>query len=153
MRTGRPTLYTEELAETICQRVALGETLMQIAQTDGMPHRSTVWLWQGENPEFFDMLQRAREWMAVSFVDEALEIADDTVGKSHEEIQAAKLRIDTRKWIATKYGKAIFGDMVRNEQTGKNGGPIEIQRSLDLSKLSDEQLDQMEALIRVIESG
>ncbi len=123
MKTGRPTLYTEELAEEICQRVALGETLMQIAQADGMPHRSTVWLWQEENPEFFDMLQRAREWQAISFVDEIIELADDPeLEQSHERIQATKLRIDTRKWIASKYGKAIFGDVGYQLKTGQNRG-------------------------------
>ncbi len=149
--TGRPTIYTEELAETICNRIAEGETLERIARDEGMPCRRTVWEWSKARPEFNHMLQRARELMAVSFVDEALEIADATMGKGYEEIQAAKLRIDTRKWIATKYGRAVFGDVVRKEMTGQDGGPIEIKRPSDLSKLTDEQLNQLEELVRMIE--
>ena len=100
MKRDRPTLYSPELAEAICERVADGRTLEQSARHEGMPCRYTVWQWAKNKDDFSHMLQRAREWMAVSFVNEALEIADGTVGNSLEEIQAAKLRIDCRKWIA-----------------------------------------------------
>jgi hypothetical protein len=79
---------------------------------------------------------------AEAFTEEMIEIADDgtndyvegeTVdGKpfiklDKEHVMRSKLRIETRKWISAKLKPKKYGDMVRNEHTGAEGGPIVIQ--------------------------
>ena len=59
-KTGRPTKYTKELADKLCELLAEGKSINQISKMRGMPHRSTVWGWQDEHPEFFDKTARAR---------------------------------------------------------------------------------------------
>ena len=59
-KTGRPTKYTKELADKICELLAEGKSINQISKMRGMPHRSTVWGWQDEHPECFDKTARAR---------------------------------------------------------------------------------------------
>ena len=44
-RTGRPTKYTDALADEICRRIAEGEMLMQIVRDEHMPERKTVYNW------------------------------------------------------------------------------------------------------------
>ena len=51
---------TKELADKLCELLAEGKSINQISKMRGMPHRSTVWGWQDEHPEFFDKTARAR---------------------------------------------------------------------------------------------
>lgn len=50
---GRPRLYTEALAEEICDRIADGEKLHEICAAPGMPSPRTVYRWR-ENDKAFD---------------------------------------------------------------------------------------------------
>jgi hypothetical protein len=42
----------------------------------------------------------------------------------HENIQRARLRVDSRKWILSKMLPKIYGD--RSELVGRDGGPVQI---------------------------
>lgn len=111
---GRPSSYTKELGEEICERISLGESLIQITKDDHMPHHGTVFYWlrhldEPEKQEFYNNYKRAREEQADYFYDEIKEIADDTShdvgldkdGKPYvigDNIQRAKLRVSTRQW-------------------------------------------------------
>ena len=50
----RPTDYTEEVATAICARLADGESLRQVCQSDDMPDKATVLRWIPRHPEFRD---------------------------------------------------------------------------------------------------
>lgn len=133
---GRPTAYTSEIAETICNRLAAGESLRAICETEGMPDESTVRAWAIENREGFSPhYARAREVQFERWADEILEIADDgsrdTVVNAdgveivnHDHINRSRLRVDTRKWLLSKLLPKKFGDKVQNEHVGEGGGPI-----------------------------
>jgi len=45
-KTGRPSIYTEELAQRICNELAEGNSLHMICATDWAPHISTVMAWR-----------------------------------------------------------------------------------------------------------
>ena len=59
-KTGRPTKFTEKLAEEICYRVANGELVIEICNDDDMPTAGTVYAWVTTNANFSDMFARAR---------------------------------------------------------------------------------------------
>jgi len=44
-RVGRPSIYTPEILEAICERVANGEAVRWILTGPDMPHRSTFQRW------------------------------------------------------------------------------------------------------------
>jgi len=127
---GRPSIYSQELAATICERLIHGEGLRAICRDDDMPNISTVIDWINKKPEFSAQYARARELQAELLLDEILEIADDSskdtvdtgMGKvvDHEVIQRARLRVDTRKWAMGKMSRK-FNDKVIQEHTGANG--------------------------------
>ncbi|SSY81057.1 hypothetical protein [Alysiella crassa] len=106
---GRPSIYTDELAHEICERLANGESLIQICRDPAMPSRETIRRWCDESSQFCGMYARAREQQAHYFVDEMIEIADKVVEDS-AAVQKARLQIDTRKWAAAKLNKAAYGD-------------------------------------------
>lgn len=133
---GRPTIYSEELAQVICESLMVGMSLRKICQLDGMPAISTVmqWLASGKNG-FMEQYAHARQVQAEYLLDELIDIADDSADDyeivngeerlNQEHIQRAKLRIDTRKWNIEKLAPKKYGAKQQLEHTGSNGGAIE----------------------------
>ena len=124
-RLGRPSLFTPELAEEICRRLAEGETLTAICAEERMPVRSTVYLWlDGSHPDFSDGYARARRLQADTFVDDMVAISDASVGGSSADVQAARLRFDARAWVAARVNPAKWSERTKHELSGPDGGPI-----------------------------
>ena len=154
---GRPSDYSQEIADAICERIADGESLRAICSAEEYPNKATVFRWLNKNIEFSDQYARAREAQADSLADELLDIADDgsndwmqrhndkgeAIGWqiNGEHIQRSRVRVDTRKWVASKLKPKKYGDKVTNEHTGADGGPIkaisEIVRTIVRPKPSD----------------
>lgn len=140
---GRPTIFSEELADTICERLALGESLRAICRDDDMPAMSAVFRWLAANQSFREQYAHAREAQADALADDILDIAD-TAKETNEAVRKAQLRIESRKWIAAKLKPKKYNDRVINEVTGADGGPIQHDHMVTLSNLTDEQLDALE---------
>ena len=124
--TGRPSLYTPEIAAEICRRISNGECLRHICLTDGFPSRDTVYEWRRVHPDFSEWYTKARQDQADTYVDELVEISDELI-TSPEEAARNRLRIDTRKWAATRLHPRFYGDKVTNEISGPNGGAIQME--------------------------
>ena len=76
--TGRPSTYSQEIADEVCRRLAGGESLRAICRDEGIPDESTVRLWALDDREgFAAQYARAREVQFLAIADELLEIADD----------------------------------------------------------------------------
>lgn len=116
---------------TICDRIANGESLRQIADDDGMPAASTVFIWLNEDSAFSEQYARAREAQADAIFDEILLIADDgrndwmerkdqeaaNMGwrENGEALRRSQLRIDARKWMAGKLRPKKYGEKLELE--------------------------------------
>jgi len=112
-KIGRPSTYTEEMATTICERIADGESLRKICNEPDMPPKKTVLAWLKVHEDFRTQYAQARDEQADALFDETLHIAD-----TEEDWQRARLRIDTRKWVAGKLRPKKYGDKVDVEHTG-----------------------------------
>jgi len=144
MPGGRPTTYTPELTDIICERLASGESLRSISRDSDMPACSTMFKWMREHEQFSKQYVKAKEESADALVEDMLDIADNQVtqplmidGKPVEingevvmvkdavGVNHARLRVDTRKWAASKLKPKKYGDKVQQEVSGPDGGPIE----------------------------
>ena len=136
-KPGRPSTYSEEIANAICLRLAEGASLRSICEADDMPAASTVHLWVVEDREgFSEQYVRARQAQALRWADEILDIADDGRNDTYETdkgesvnydvISRSRLRVDTRKWMLSKMLPKVFGDKAQIEHSGPEGGPVEI---------------------------
>lgn len=116
---GRPSSYTEEEGDAICAWVAAGGSLNAYSRRTGRK-LETLYRWMRQDAGFQARYARACEDRADTLVDDMLEIADDAAGEncSIEGVAAAKLRIEARKWIATKLRPSKWGDKQIIEQTG-----------------------------------
>ena len=101
-RTGRPTLKTPELCAEICRRISEGETMRAILKTPGMPAWTTVHEWRQADESFRQDLLRAREQQAEVWAEEVKELTDAEL-PTHEAIGRARLRMQSRQWLAGKY--------------------------------------------------
>lgn len=118
----KPSSYTPEIGEEICQRLAQGESLRSICDSQGMPYRRTVRGWVADDVEGFGaQYARAKEAQAHALAEDLLEIAD---AATNEDYQVARLRVDTRKWLASKILPKSYGDKVEAEVYGKDGAPL-----------------------------
>ena len=140
-KRGRPSKYTAAIADEICQRLSLGESLRSVCRDEHMPDESTVREW-ARNPEhdFSPRYIRARETGCYALADETLEIADngsndwmvrhsangdDVTVLNSEHVQRSRLRVDTRKWLLSKMLPAVFGDRIQH--AGDAQQPLTVQ--------------------------
>lgn len=119
---GRPSDYSDQVADEICERIADGESLRSICRDDEMPATSTVCKWLGKYPEFAEQYARARELQADSLFDDILDIADK--GKvGLETPEDRRIAIDARKWMAGKL-KGKYSDKVKHVGGDEGDSPI-----------------------------
>jgi hypothetical protein len=123
---GRPSLYSDELADKICERIAMSEEgLHAICKEEGMPSFPTVfnWLNDSEKKYFLDKYMRAREAQADLLSDQIIDIADTCVigiktketkdgimEETGDMVDRSRLRVDARKWKASKLAPKKYGD-------------------------------------------
>ena len=144
-KIGRPTSFTQHIADIICIRISEGESLKSITQDEAMPDRATVYRWLAADTAFCDMYTRAREDQADTLADEIIAIADEqpeviaVLNKQGELIehkldnafiQWQKNRMDARKWTAMKLKPRKYGD--RMQVAGDPESPLEAKVDLGI---------------------
>ncbi|CAI3953976.1 unnamed protein product [Commensalibacter communis] len=107
----RPTKYSEELVNKICEQIARGSTLLKICENEHMPGYSTVMTWKNERKKFQDKYARAREDRADFRFDEIDQILSEDM-KDMVAVQRAKLKIDAKKWQMSKEAPKKYSDKV-----------------------------------------
>jgi hypothetical protein len=114
---GRPSEYTPEIADAICERLAAGESLLSICTGDEYPAESTVRGWALDDREgFAAKYARAREMQADRHAEQIVDIAD-----TEEDPQKARNRMDARKWFAAKVAPKKYGERTTLEHTDPAG--------------------------------
>ena len=82
---GRPSKFSQGLAEKICEQIAHGKSLRAICAEDDMPSTSTVCKWLNENQDFSEQYARARGRQADHYFAEIVEIAESVKADSATE--------------------------------------------------------------------
>lgn len=155
---GRPSKFTQEIAETICVKLMEGESLREICAADEMPDRVTVYRWLAADEAFRNQYAHAREVQADTYADETKEIADDGSndwmerfsqdGKSlgwvvnGEAVSRSKLRVDQRKWHAAKLNPKVYGDRQEIRHADPDGNKLSFVIVGQAEASSDEKWQQ-----------
>ncbi len=131
MKNGRPTKYNSKIDEEICTRLATGESLRHICTDDHIPHIATIMTWVfgtvAGTEEFHEHYNSARKMQAELMADELNDIADNGINDwmerhgdnnegyqvNGEAIQRSRLRVDTRKWVASR----LLGNYSEKKET------------------------------------
>ncbi len=157
MTAGRPTTYSKEITTKLCGMLSDGQSLRTACKAEDMPALSTIFLWLRDHPEFSEQYALAKEECADALVEDMLDIADNQVSQpvlvdgvplkiNGEVVKAvdgpsvnhARLRVDTRKWAASKLKPKKYGERITQEHTG----------SVGLTDMTEDQLDaKLQALM------
>jgi hypothetical protein len=138
--TGRPSDFTQDLADRICSELAEGRSLRSVCKEDWAPETRTIFRWLRLNDEFCRQYARAKEESADSLADEIIEIADDGtndfverqtrngtyVALNPEAAARSRLRVDARKWIASKLKPKKYGEKIEHEHKGEIGHAVSV---------------------------
>lgn len=118
---GRPTTYTQVLADHICEQLAIGYSMRTVCKSNDMPAPSTVFKWLREHTEFSEQYAKAKQEATDAMAEDLLDIADDGSNDYMEDengnsryngdsVQRARLRVDTRKWLMSKMKPKKYGE-------------------------------------------
>lgn len=124
---GRPTIYTQELANKLCTLMGSGKSLRKaceeitLAGTDICESTVRQWVIDDYNG-FYAQYTRAIQVRALRWAEEIVEISDDGSNDTyidpdtgqertnHEIVARSRLRTDTRKWMLSKVLPKVYGD-------------------------------------------
>ena len=137
---GRPSTYSPELASKLCSYLSMGKSLRTACKQEGMPSIMTVYNWLSKHPEFVEQYTRAKEESAEALAEDMLDIADESPTAIETDkdgniiatkldsagVARNRLRVETRKWVASKLKPKKYGDLAKLELTGKDGGALEV---------------------------
>lgn len=121
MPAGRPSKFTPAVADEICQRLASGESLLEICRDAHMPHRTTVIGWMAKDADLSARITRARDDGQDVEMERCIQMAD---AATPEDWQAVRLRIWARQWRASKIAPKRYGE--RLELAGDKDAPLTI---------------------------
>lgn len=135
-KMGRPECrpYDPEIGDIICDEISTCSDGIRkiLARHPGFPEFKTIMKWRIKNNDFGQQYARAKQIQAeIIFAEEIIEIADDSSldtttndkGREvcdNEWVARSKLRIDSRKWIASRLAPKIYGDKTINENHNFN---------------------------------
>jgi hypothetical protein len=144
---GRPSLYTEEIADFVCNELAKGPSLKSICEKYAhLPESHTIRGWAARDHNGFGAkYAAARQLQMEAMEDELREVASKKTG----DVNRDRLHVDTLKWAMAKTAPKKYGDRVVKEVVGDGGGPLKV----DVTGMSDEKLGQLETLLSEITGG
>lgn len=144
--------YSDDLAQEICERIAIGELLINVCADEHLPSQRRCNQWLRANAEFNTLYQSALNDRLSVFEEEIIKIADDAskdfkmVLKGNQEkripdteqVARAKLRIDVRFRHLKAYRQQRWGDA--STVTLKDGDSFDTS-SMDIEALEREIAD------------
>ena len=134
-KVGRPNGYSLELAEAVCEAIALSDYgLEQICEREDFPSAMTIYRWLREREEFQKLYARAREIQGHFQQERAVKTAIEA-----QDAQLGRLAYDARKWAAAKLNPRVYGDKVVNEVTGPDGQPLTSAPQVVIFQLPDNE--------------
>jgi hypothetical protein len=127
----RQTLYTQELADEIIERLSGGEPLAEICRDAHMPKVRTVSDWKKQHPDFGERFLQARDDGFDEIAADCLRIANTPVTgetetskewgtevKRGDMLDHRKLQIETRLKLLAKWDPRRYGDKQQVEHSG-----------------------------------
>lgn len=127
---GRPSSYTKELADKVCQAIADGNSVRKVCAMKGMPSMSSVFKWLGQHAEFAEQYARACNERREVRKEQLLDIPTDP----DIDPQRGRLLSDNIKWVLAKEEPKKYGDKLAV------GGADDLGPIRSAAELTDDQL-------------
>lgn len=151
-KTGRPTIRTDEIVDSILEQIGEGTPLAEVCRQDGMPRLRTVYDWLERDEPLSALFARARKAGYDMIAVDALRIADTPVDGHIEEyeerevedpadktkkvrqmvltkrrredmLQHRKLQVETRLKLLAKWDGSRYGERIQHANDPDNPMP------------------------------
>ena len=139
-KLGRPSKFTPEVVDKILGLLAEGESERSIFDNDWAPswrawHNYKEDQHALENSPFVHQYERAKDACYRNWESKIIKIATDEsrdylvnekgrdVGNTTAVLRD-RLKIDSYKWIMSKLKPKVYGESIKQEVSGPNGGPV-----------------------------
>ena len=105
---GRPTTYSNEFADRICEAVAQANCGLRKLLDDNpdFPTMLTVQSWLKKHSYFYTAYAHAKGDQLQAMAEDIVDIANDDSLDANDK----RIRIDTRKWLLSKLMSKTYGD-------------------------------------------
>ncbi len=144
-KTGRPSSFTDETADRICERLSSGESLIHITKDPKMPSQAVVYLWLSKFPVFLEKYTRAREFWAEHQFERMMHIAETPMlGKrtkvkndgskeviTGDMVDHRRLLVDTIKWSLARMSPKKYSDRQDINLKTPEGITVNVRSVLD----------------------
>lgn len=103
---------------TILERIANGESLASALRNPGMPSYALAKIHLRSDPRLREAYDQAVQDRAAFLAEELIELADEPIPEGLDPasrsawVQDKRIRLDTRKWIASRVYRQVYGDKV-----------------------------------------
>lgn len=115
MPGGRPSEFTKEIGDRICEQLAEGKSIRRICREMDISRMSII-RWREKHQEFSDQYAKSRELGMEALGDEIIELAETA---DNENYNPRRLEIDTKKWVMSKIARRTYGDKSEVEHKGE----------------------------------
>ena len=116
---GRPSIYSEKLVERMLEEIASGRSVISLCrEEDWTPNAETWYRWLYKIEGLSNRYARAKSFQSEREADIILDIADSA---TNQDYQVARLRVDARKWVASKLLPNKYGDKTQVDHTTSDG--------------------------------
>jgi hypothetical protein len=108
----------ERIWPTILESIANGASLASALRKPGMPSYALAKLHLRTNPALKEAYEQAVQDRAAFLAEELIEMADTPIPDGLDPasrsawVQHLRVRLDTRKWIASRVYRQVYGDRV-----------------------------------------
>jgi transposase len=133
-KRGRPSKWTQEIEDEICERLSRGEPLRAICRLEGFPEWTTVYNWMESRDGFSERVARARENGVEAIAQDTLAMIDaepryveDAKGGTRIDagyVQWLKLRTEQRMKLLACWSPNRYGNRV--QVAGDKNNPLQV---------------------------
>ena len=138
-KNGRPTTYTPEFGDRICDEIMKSEKgiFALSEELDWFPAPSSIYLWLDQHKDFSEHYARCRQAQQDRMAESIIKIADDSSQdelispngnriENREFTSRSKLRVETRMWLMERLAPKKYGKQVEADTEQKSYQPPQI---------------------------
>lgn len=140
-KVGRPSRYSEEVIDELCERLSKGEPMAAICRDEHMPGVHTVYDWANATEAVSARIARAREAGEDAIAAQVLEIVDTEPARvltmhgdqiDSGDVANRKMRAEYRLKLLAKWNPKRWGERVdiTSKDEKIDGGTIHITREI-----------------------
>lgn len=113
--------FPEQVWPEILERIANGESLSSALRKPGMPSYALAKIHLRSDPALREAYDQAVQDRAAFLAEELIDLADEPIPEGLDPasrsawVQNKRVRLDTRKWIASRVYRQVYGDRVELE--------------------------------------